>query len=1601
MNKILFFLFLLFSFSFLNSQNLYFTDSLYIEQLNEFLSNSYRPHPEVEQEYNLLVSNWNSGDIDNLKFGIVYVSNSMKENYAKAYPHFYYYISTLNKLIEKKDLDYYTEWEVGLLSITQSGNLRSINEYLKFSNLLIKDSILVQTPSITWKVNSDDYVIGNDPETQSLFIAFNSDIDIFCYNTHGISIDTFLITKTTGTCYPIEKKYIGEHGRIPWTQVGLPKDKVFAKFDEFELDMRQSKLQINDVLFTNDYLNLYQVPGKLQVKLTHSKKLDVSPIFESNDKLTIDEFFNNLIFEGYIKMKGEKFLGIGKKEPAIINIFDKNIKRTTLKSYNFIIEQHKKIYSGATQVNFFLNKLQDTIWHDNLKIQYEKNFDKKMYKLNWFNYAESDTTGPFLIMQRSGQGLSSSPFVDTYHNLNIYAEKALWKKNDSLLYFVTTQSSNIDYAIFESKDFFNGKDYQYFSGAKTDHFNHLAVINNLNDTMSYITIEDYQNHLKKQYNKQLSFRIIERLFQKLSYSGFVRYNRKIKTIYPTPKIKRYLQNAARIKQKDDRFADFDKLMIISKKSDKDIKAANTGVNAKINLKNNELKIDYIKPFNLSPTVKIYTNQITVKKNRNLTFGGDVGAGLTKIHSNKFHFDYKDYFISVRDSVSTLNLWTTDTVNGRLKYTPITTPLENLKANIYINASNNKSNTLKSDEYPKIKTTKPGVTNYTKFLKSYGDETDTISFKKDFYFQADNFEMDSLNYLNDSTLTFEGTMYTGLFKPLPVTLRVFYKNGKKSLGFKECTDQNPKLKDGLKFKDGTFFGCFSLNDQGLFGDGYIEYYSSHVNSTNFAFLPDKVSAKVDSFFVNNEKYANSNTENIPNAIGYNTDFLWEEKMIFNNKDLSDSKITLYSKKLKNPGKLEGKLFYKKDSLKGIGDFKFSDAEISDTNFVFLKSKFKAPTCDFTLKINNNEQFKTKNLNGNVDINKKLGSFYSNENTSKIVFAPNRYVCIMDHFLWKIGEGIVNIGGIMPGEDSTNYVNNTPENIKKKNKNENIRLYGTILKGMNDSLTFNAAQSTYKIEEKIIIADEVPEIKVADAKIFPADNVIIEKGGKIRPFENTSFEFPYKIFSDSITNHYLHKFNNAKVTIKNKYNYIAEGAEYTYPYKSQIIDFKLVKTKDGPDNIDSTTNIKKILEQKDLNSYAEALILSSDTLFLNEYFIFNGVGNVYAYANKDDLTFEGYTKMTATCDKDKMPIKYFKINKTQILKDSVYFSVNWKQKTTHGNLESGIFWTLKTKNRKRQYFIEYPFLGKLNSVRSIGTQNAKAWPIFKPNGYLTYNEKVGQYRISKNLDLLNSSKPDTLEGNMFSYNKNLCLVQGQGTFDIFMPWDISNNNPNENDEHVKGKFKGFYRNNIDEKEQYFQGVWAIDFIAPEFILNKMANACSGNINNPSIFEQEKIERTRKNFNIFLGKELTDYTFSTIENNRISLNDSLRNQTIVFSDVNMVFNPDSSALVSTGKLGITTINGRNVNKYVKGYIKYRLHPRTRMIIIIIEPYEGVIYAFKYRFADNGTMNIFTKTGNEEIDNYISKMKDRDKTFGNYKIIQTGEPEIKNFTKEYFRNN
>ena len=91
-------------------------------------------------------------------------------------------------------------------------------------------------------------------------------------------------------------------------------------------------------------------------------------------------------------------------------------------------------------------------------------------RLNQLNieYSKAEQT---LSMRRGNSAMSQSPFVNTFHQMNIYVDEIAWNKNsnDLILTYNNNTSEDKRSARFESFNYYDERLYQQLQGMETVH----------------------------------------------------------------------------------------------------------------------------------------------------------------------------------------------------------------------------------------------------------------------------------------------------------------------------------------------------------------------------------------------------------------------------------------------------------------------------------------------------------------------------------------------------------------------------------------------------------------------------------------------------------------------------------------------------------------------------------------------------------------------------------------------------------------------------------------------------------------------------------------------------------------------------------------------------------------------------------------------------------------------------------------------------------------------------------------------------------------------------------------------------------------------------
>ena len=1031
------------------------------------------------------VQKWNSEQfIPSQKKMIYGICNDMLKKRFKPYPDFINYIATLNIFLNSHHPESRFEpWSQILTKLAMDKNGRLFVNFLGFSMQLFAKNLIYESSSTRWKTSSDDYLFEFDSVPAVTFERTN----LSCYAKD----DSLNIHQTKGIYYPISMRWKGQGGTVDWKRAGLDPNQVSASLELYEIQMRFSKFTADSVLFfyrkyfSSPILGIYT--DKVLADVTEEKAS--YPRFSSYDKMIgITNLFANIDYLGGFSMEGSRVIGFGIRNLDARLFLKKEGKDfAVIRSKNFIIRPDR-INSGLASITIYHEN--DSIYHPGLQMKY-RDEDKE------------------LSMTKDERVVSVSPWFDSWHKIEIYCEAMFWNINDSKLKFemlkgLTKESK----AVFESSSYYSLSRYERLKGI--DEFNPLDLLKKFSETNNSrsFTLEEITNYLQRP-REQVEVALI-----KMANRGFLVYNADDQMGHIKDKLFDY------VKARNGK-TDYDVIFFNS-----EVTGSSNGI---LNLVSFDLKLQGVPRVFLSDSQQVYiypkNNELILKKDMDFLFSGKIEAGLFDLYARDCAFEYNKFKINLPfiDSMAFyVRSKKPDPKTGQFPLARVRTVLTRLSGELLIDDPKNKSGLKSPPEYPVF------TNNDTAFVYWDKQSINKGVYKKDkFYFEVNPFTIHSLDAVSTDSLNFKGSLtsagiFPGIDEPLKVRPDI-------SLGLEKVTGGAGSPVYGGK---GTFFSRIDLSNQGLRGDGTLQYLNSSTTSSNFLFLPDSMKTIAQTFIANEQ----TGGFDSPTVRGDSVDQFWlpyEDSLLIAS---TRKEMKMY----RDESLFEGVLALTPNGLSGNGTVKIKDAEMDSRGFSFKSRTFDALIANFRIKSYDlaDLTISTKNYQTHFNFDERKGEFKSNVGISKVEFPFNKYVCSMDRFDWLIDNEEIALFN----------------DQSKKNLSDTLNLAQLIDIGytgsefvsihpLQDSLRFFAAKARYNLRTNVINAEDVKIIKVADAAIYP-------DSGKVMILKDAQMQTLHRAIILANTTNRIHRFYNADVSVTSAKKYSGRGS-YDYADRTKTV------------------------------------------------------------------------------------------------------------------------------------------------------------------------------------------------------------------------------------------------------------------------------------------------------------------------------------------------------------------------------------------------------------------------------------------------------------------
>jgi len=1312
----------------------------------------------------------------------------------------------------------------------------------------------------------------------------------------GTKFDSCTIYNTNGTFLIESKKYIGDNGRTDWKAGGIPDIRV--EFNKFILEVNKPEVEAYNVKFYYPSKVENELKGNFVYKA--EKKTDSLKItyprfvsFESNVK--VKNIGQNLIYTGGFTLNGNRIYSNsldGKKTK--IELIENGIKKFKAISYSFELSE-TEINSPLTSIVMYYGK--DSVSHPGVAFNFQKT-DSKLTLLN------------------QNSSYRNTPFLDTYHKMELLAEMVTWKTNTPRIDFSMITGRSENPMKVTSIDYFDEKFYDKMKGLYTFHPLQLAI----NYTRELKKNEFYSDELANKY--KLNPIIVNTAMKDLNRQGFIEYQEGGKYKILNKGYHYYISKEGK--------KDFDQIKIQSKETKTS--------NGTLDMQTNELIIRGVEQFPLSEKLNIYLRpndkEIRILKNRDFIFDGIVIASdMLIFFGKKFRFDYDSFFVNLTniDSLKLRIRTKEKDKDGKFIVKDLKSQIESSAGILYINKPFNKSAKKIFAEYPIFKSYKGSFVYYddpTIFNGIYG---------KKIYFEIPPFTIDSLTSYEEPY--FEGIFKTnGIFPDIKERITVMPED--LSLGFEHKIPEGGYPVYNGKAK---FYKRIKISNDGLRGNGYLEYLTGTYYSDDFVFYPDSLVTVGTMATIKEGKVGKAN---FADAVVGQYDLKWivdHDTLVVHN--YADA-FQMY----KGTCQFNGKIFASNKGMFGEGIIETRGSESYSKSITFEQEGYYAREAYF--RVNSQDPKKpaveAKNIKLDFDF-KNSHCYFSPEivGTAANEFPYLQYKTSMEGGNWDLKNKIITF---------------------QKDKDKPIHTsYFVSIHPEQDSLLFFSTKAMYDMEKQVLTIEGVPFIFTCNSKIFPDKNkVVIRENANMEMLENARLQI------DSTKKWYNLYKGQIKILGKNEFKGEALYDFYNSDSAKFVLKFSNFEFKDpsliGKNEEDLTKKDLRKLTKKNIENYvttAVCEILPKDTFRLAPKIIFQG--NCRLRADRPALQFDGEVRLDLKAYKgNEQWLKYTNDGTTNNI------DINIKNaKANDGTpLATGLFLDLGT------YQIYSAFLSKLKANDDK--------PILKASDYLIFDNQKAIFKIG-DVERLSNKK---LDGSIFSYDDKSSKLYYAGkinTFDnIYKDFEVLTSTIGEGQ--------------ADSAKFNFNLLLAIKMNLPTQALEQMAKTIKSLAQS---FDLEKITINRDTTaqmvaDIAGSKAGEDFKKSSaLENKPIFEYAKILNNYITILETKFKWSQKHNCFYSDSKLNLANILKSDVGYKLDGFIEIKKTPHGDLFYMYLEPAPGYWYFFV--FEQN---KLATLSSDESFNKIISTKSKGELSKGRYYFILADELEKDLFLKDFYKN-
>lgn len=928
----------------------------------------------------------------------------------------------------------------------KNSKVKYINDFVAWSNLLLTDRVLYRSNSSEWSFNAQT-PFRLTVEEGAIVVRIDAPADL----NYASSKDWNTLHGTMGWYDYREGVWHGQGGRLDWSRTGLGVEACYADLRSYKAETKLPKFTADSVNFVNTHYFSQPITGRVEEALqgTMEPEKYTYPRFRSYQRdFVIRNIMPDVDYNGSFMMNGSKFITASSRHPAQLVFHQDGHPQLTVTSLKFTITPEHLLAENA-QVAFYLGE-EDSISNAGITVRYLPS-EKKVTLVN-------DQQRKFY-----------SPYIDSYHQLDIYSESIVWLKDQNRLEFSNLASAGgVSTAQFESSNCYTFRKYREIQGI--DEVSPVRRVYDYAESNSwYFGVKGFSNYIGLDMSQTLL------MIHTLCRHGLVTYNEITNRVRVKEKLEDYVKANSHVKG-----FDYDALTLES---------TTRGVNARLSLTDNDLVIRGVEQFVVSDSHQVVVHPdsasgyvVHVGRNRAMHFSGKVECNKFIMQVTDADFDYEKFTLEM-PRINRLEFYVPDFTNPDYEQL-VRTPLTDLVGTLRIDRPDNHSGLTKNKEYPILDSRENCYVYYNRKAIQDGQYK-----RESFYYTIEPFALQSLADFKVDSLEFGGVLTSaGIFPDIREPLKVqrdYY------LGFVTHTPVGGLPAYGGK---GVYHNELRLDAGGLHGPGHVDYLTSHSTSSNFLFLPDSALALTDTVVVREE-------QGFPAVHGDRSSLHWLPYR--DSLDLATlakgNPLAMY----RDEAQLRGHLALMPHGASADGTATVREATLSSRHFELLSREMNAQVTSFSLRSNTFAMtaFEAHNVRSRVDYDGRKAELTMLDGPARTELPMMEYEAWADRFYWDMDGHLLDIANSQRATTEGLDAMDIHLRLPKIDDLPGARFVSSDPK--RHGLTYHSLISSYRYERADLSSRGVYLIAVADAAIAPAgDSVHIDKGGEMRVLNNAT-------------------------------------------------------------------------------------------------------------------------------------------------------------------------------------------------------------------------------------------------------------------------------------------------------------------------------------------------------------------------------------------------------------------------------------------------------------------------------------------------------------------